>query len=379
MSRMRLAGRIGRALERAALQDDDAEGLAVADMILEAARPENLYAARDMHNADGELFDGYGSAVIAPTRLDPAYMKASSARARKKARAALERCRPQAGERLRFVTLTLPDFGLDFVTALEVLSRALVLFKKRAWFKRTVRGAVIGDEVTGGADGGRAHVHAHMVTWSKWIVWAELGEQWTACVMKAAQPYVDAPRVGTAHGRAVVDVRLVTSKGRGKGTISLNDAVTEVCKYTVKGSDFERLPPAQLCAVERALYRRRMVETYGECNAQRGRACDDNRDDGDVPYLDTQCTTDGGVSGKVEKSVGVFPNGVVRSRTEPLRVVGARMIREGKRYLWVEMLRHVYAVRREWRKGQLAARYPLAVFRFLDGDVRHGVTVQAAQ
>ena len=130
MSRMRLAGRIGRALERAALQDDDAEGLAVADMILEAARPENLYAARDMHNADGELFDGYGSAVIAPTRLDPAYMKASSARARKKARAALERCRPQAGERLRFVTLTLPDFGLDFVTALEVLSRALVLFKK---------------------------------------------------------------------------------------------------------------------------------------------------------------------------------------------------------------------------------------------------------
>ena len=233
--------------------------------------------------------------------------------------------------------------------------------------------------MTGGADGGRAHVHAHMVTWSKWIVWAELGEQWTACVMKAAQPYVDAPRVGTAHGRAVVDVRLVTSKGRGKGTISLNDAVTEVCKYTVKGSDFERLPPAQLCAVERALYRRRMVETYGECNAQRGRACDDNRDDGDVPYLDTQCTTDGGVSGKVEKSVGVFPNGVVRSRTEPLRVVGARMIREGKRYLWVEMLRHVYAVRREWRKGQLAARYPLAVFRFLDGDVRHGVTVQAAQ
>ena len=370
LSRMRLAGRIGRALEGAARMGDDAEGLAVADMILEAARPENIFTADDMHNADGEAFSGYGSLTHCASRLDPAYMKAASARAARRTRAALEGYRPQAGEHLRLITLTMPDWGLDFAPALEVLDSALVLFKKRAWFKRTVRGAVIGIEFTLGADGDRWHVHAHILAWSKWVVWRELGERWTGCLNDVARSLGVTPSsrgrasgspghvAATSHGRAVVDVRLVTSKRGGRGTVGMDDAVREVAKYVTKGTDIEKIPAAQLCAVERALRGRQMVRTY-KLNAQRGRARDDHQAGGEKPYLDTKRITDG--SNTLAEGAKV--------RVEPLRVVGARMIREGKRDLWLEMLRHTYAARREWRMGQLAMRYPAAKFRTLDGKV----------
>ncbi len=168
-----------------------------------------------------------------------------------------------------------------------------------------------------------------------------------------------------------MDVRLVTSKRRGKGTVGFDDAMTELAKYTVKGSDIERIPPSELPSVERALYRRRMIETYGECNAQKGKVTK-----GETPYLDNQRITDGAAgSGKVKKLVGKVPNAYIRECGESLRRQGARMIRDGRRQEWLELLKTKYAERLDWRKRQLAARYPLATFLFLDGDVVFGISV----
>lgn len=370
--RRRLASEIAGQLEASALAVGDVEALAVADMLKEAGRLENIYHGEDAHNADGELYDPYGSLVHTSSRLDPAYMAMSSRRARRGVTAALERVKPQSGERLRFLTLTMPATSADFEQTVELLDAALVLLKKRKWFREVVRGAAFGVEFTLGEAGAHWHVHCHVLAWSKWLKWSELGEQWTDCLKSAAAKLGRTLTFPTSHGRAVVDVRLVTAKRGGKGTISLSDAVAEACKYIVKGSDFASVPASELCKVEKTLFRRRMVETFGECNSRKGKASEA----GDT-YLDTQNIIDGSPveveSTGEDKAEGAEAGTSPRpTRRRPLREVGAEMIREGRRDEWLEMLSEVYRQRREFRRAQLARRFPWATFRTLGGDVWRG-------
>jgi hypothetical protein len=371
---MRAGMSIGAHLEVSAIAMEDAEALAVADMILESARPQNIWHGEDLHNVDGEVFEGYGSLNFASSRLEPSYMAMSSRRARRRVKDSLARVRPQSGEHLRMVTLTMPETEAGFEKAMTVFDDARALLRKRQWFKDTFRGGVFGEEFTVGEAGDHYHVHCHVVAWSKWVVWSKLGDEWSACLQASAAKNQVEMMFATEHGRAVVDVRLVTSKRRGKGTISEDDAIKEVAKYITKGNTYEELSPAQLIEVERTLRGRRMVETFGEANKRKGKSVEvasveqvtslEERKDGNKsPYLDTQNTIDGcSTLAKANKS-----------RSESLRVVGARMISKGKRELWLEMLRFIYAERREWRKRQLAIRYPAATFRGLDGSVWYGV------
>jgi hypothetical protein len=371
---MRLGASIGKRLQEGAMKTDDAEALAVADMLLAASRPENIYYAEDLHNADGECFDGYGSLNVCTSRLDPAYMKSSSSRAARRTEEALSRVRPQSGEHLRLLTVTMPKLDASFETTLRVLDDALVLLKKRQWFTSQVRGAVIGTESTLGELNDHFHAHAHMLAWSKWINWAELGNQWSSCLEAAARRHGVEMRFETEHNRAVVDVRLVTSKRRGKGTVSIADAVREVCKYIVKGSDFEKLPVEQLVEVERVLHGRRMVQTFGECNHRKGKVEAEER-----AYLDTQNTNHGEQTFHEDTPGASRDEQIVeKPRLESLRATGARMIREGNREGWLKTLAIVFARRREWRRQQLAERYPAAIFRTLDG-LRWGFEIVEAQ
>ncbi|HEX7315748.1 MAG TPA: hypothetical protein VF297_17655 [Pyrinomonadaceae bacterium] len=207
--RMRVTETIARELEGAASSSNEAAALATSDLLSESARPNNLYMAENLSGSDGTLFDGYGSLTSANTRLDPAYIAQASRRAQKRAAEHLNRCRPQAGERLQLLTLTMPKSAAGFELAMQLLRDALVLLKKRQWFKRNVRGAVIGKEFTLGEKGEHWHAHAHLLCWAKWISWQELGEQWTDCLESAARRHgvgaAFAPT--TVHGRAVIDVK----------------------------------------------------------------------------------------------------------------------------------------------------------------------------
>jgi hypothetical protein len=390
---MRLGASIARQLERGALATNDAESLAVADMLAAAAKPENIYTAENLHDAHGELFSGCGSFNLVGSRLSPAYAKAASARARKRATIALNRYTPKSGERLRFITLTLPRMIASFDKTFEVLDLALVLFKKRQWTKETIIGAVIGTEFTLGdprcdkhllhrtpirseavkrCEACRAfvwspvdgwHCHAHLLCFSTWVDWIELGEQWTQCIEVAAHRLSVDFKIETSHGRAVVDVRLVTADKRGKGTIANREAIQELCKYVVKGSEFNKISASELCAVEKTLYRRRMVETFGACNSQRGSAeRKANADaEGVQTYVQENNTTDG-CSAPQHTAHNSKPKG------EPLRKVGERMIKAGHRVQWQELLAYVFAERREYRKKQLVDRYPAARFTTLNGE-----------
>jgi hypothetical protein len=354
---------ISERLRASAVAQGDAEALAVSDLLGASARPENIFHAQDLHNSDGVLFDGYGSLTSPSSRLDPSYMSSSSRRARVRAREALARVKPQSGEHLRLLTITMPTLkSVSFAKALEVFDCAMVLLRKRKWFKETIRGAVQGIEFTLGEGAEGYHVHAHTLAWSRWVKWDEFGEQVTDCLLRAAAQLGVQMNINTSHGRAVVDVRLVTDKRRGKGTVSIADAVMETCKYIVKGSDFEKIPAAELCEVERVLFGRRMVETFGECNSRRGKSDNGSK----RPYLDKQHTVDGGMVADVEAQA---PK---RERNRSLREVGAAMIRAGDRVLWLELLDEKLRQRREWRKLQLSWRFPFATFTSLSGQVWHG-------
>ncbi len=365
--RARQGASIAKHLSAAAVVAGDVESQAVADLIAEASRVENIWHAQDLTNGDGECFAGYGSLNVPSSRLSPDYMALSSRRSRPRVVHALDRCRPQSGENLRMVTLTMPHLqGVGFAKTIALFDDARARLRKRKWFIETFRGGVFGEEFTLGVDGDSYHVHCHVLAWSKWVVWTRLGDEWSDCLERAAMARGIPLEFSTSHNRAVVDVRLVTQKRRGKGTISHAGAVQEVAKYITKGNTFTELAPLQLIEVERSLRGRRMVETFGDANLRKGKPTQDAAIDGERPYLDKQDTVDG--KGKLIRAR--------KPRLEPLRVLGARMIAAGRRRQWLETLREVFRRRAEWRKRQLATRFPYATFSTLAGEVWYGVELQ---
>ncbi len=362
--RARLSHAIGSRLAESALALDDTDALAVADMICAAARPENIWHAEGLHDAGGKLFAAYGSLNLVGSRLDPAYMKTSSARARLRTKAALARVRPQVGEQMRFITFTVPPlFGFDFERGMNLLDGALVLLKKRQWFKDVVRGSVFGDEVTTGERVTHFHCHAHMLGWTKKIDAHDLRSEWTSCLQAAAKKMgVSHLPINTGDGLAVAKIKRVVAKVRNGESVTLEKAIQETCKYTVKGSDLSDVPVEHLSQLESVLRRRKMVVTFGECNKQKGTARK-------AQYLDSTSTTDGSLA--IQETSETSENAPTTSKVEKkesLRDFGARLIRAGERDVWLQVLEFIYAGRRMWRMVQLAEKYPSVTFSTLSGE-----------
>jgi hypothetical protein len=300
--------------------------------------------------------------------------------------------------------------GVGFENTIGLFDDALSRFRKVTWFKATFRGGVFGEEFTLGDERCDAHkesdahpeskevrdcaacqafefdfetngyhVHCHILAWSKWVDWTRLGNEWTACLERAAMARGIALETTTSHGRVVVDVRLVKENG-GKRTVSRKDAVGEVAKYITKGSSYTKISRGQLLEVERTLRGRHMVETFGDANLRKGKPAQDvavekARGDRKPTYVHTKAQLTA-----TKPSLKPFPvlGARPKPRLEPLRVLGARMIRDGKRRQWLETLRDVFRERAEWRKRQLAEKYPRATFTTLAGEVWYGVELQGA-
>jgi hypothetical protein len=383
-----VAARLGSA------EGADALIIAEADMMRAAAGVSNHYHATDLTNEHGELFDGAGALYQCGSRLCPSYLTVARKRMRKRTRAALVRVMQTKAKSdlLRLVTLTMPTLaGATLGESLSVQRDAWRHFSnKREWWAKTCKAGVKGEEFTNGDEKrlkreGREwdfqtdgfHPHIHIIALSGWIEWKRLGEEWTASLKHAARKHKLEMEFKTAHGRAVVDVRLVTDHRRkGRGTISREGAVEEVCKYITKCESWLALPDDQLVEAARALRGRRMVELLGACRKSPEEAATDGEPgeataarEGAHAYLDTQNTSD---RQHGETKARGEPLNAKRARSEPLRKVGARMIEQGQRDLWLEMLAvHVGEVQ-EFRKAALSMRFPLAVFSTLDGQKWYG-------
>ncbi len=341
-----------------AQMNQDAETMARADCIAETASSDNLYHSVDQVNYEtGECYEGYGTLTeTVASRLCPSYLAKCSRRARREKREDLARVKPKQFDLLRFITLTMPNLQTDFETTIEILFRAFSLLKKREIFTKNVTGAIYGHENTVGVEN-HNHAHVHILAWSRWINQTELSEVWTQCVEKASAEFGVKCAVNTAHGRMIVDIRLARKKASGRGTIAIEDALQEVCKYLTKGSDFDKLPLAELSKIEKVLQNRQMVGSYGECNSRRGtgkvsESSEIEPESTAFTSLDTPNVVDGGK---------------VKVKRETVVEVGTRMILAGKRAEFRRWLKRKMSERRAFRKRQLALLYPAATFYTLSG------------
>jgi hypothetical protein len=387
--RLSLGGEIAARLQDAATLENDAEILADADMMAAASTPERIWFGSGLSDAAGASYEGYGSLIVPASRANPAYMKVSATRARKRMLAAFKTHRPLVGEAQRFITFTIPPlFGFDLVRAFQLLDGALVLLKKRKFFKFMVSAAVFGDEVTTGARITHFHCHSHMLAWTRKFSKKDIHELrrcWTQALQASARKLgVANLPINSKDGLAVANVKQVVPRERDGRTITLEKAIAETCKYTVKGTEFTKMPDRFLCQFARALRGRQMITLFGDINNRKGKQ---KR----AQYLDLTHTNDGETSVQVQDSGAENGTETARQegwrefrsirkrrveRKEPLRLVGARMIAAGKRQEWLEILEKEFTRRTSWRKRQLATRFPYATFSTLAGEVWYGVELQ---
>jgi hypothetical protein len=198
----------------------------------------------------------------------------------------------------------------------------------------------------------------------RYIEQAKLADEWTDCVEKACREVaVEFLMPNLKTNRLIVDIRSVKKYAK-KYSITMEDSLLELCKYTTKGSDFEKVPVEQLVEIEVALRGRQMVKAYGIFNNHKGKPKSGIVGSGKDTSLDTQHTTDGKPRFKRnERSV--------RSLVE----LGQELIESGKRNDWLKILRLAMESRREFRQKQLAMKYPRATFKTLDGKKWNGVSI----
>jgi hypothetical protein len=366
---------IAEALSWAALGEDDAEMQAVSDLMIQAGQDENIFVAEgfdciDEDTGETKFYDAFGSLNIVSSRCNPAYLKASSTRARKRIKTALAQVKPQSGEYLRYVVLTQPDmFGFDFDSGYQLLCGAVVRLKNHPFFKEMFRGGVFSDEFTLGAKSNRHfHLHTNILGYAKYLDFDELRRVWTDCLDYSARDMGRKLEVNTKDGYANVSIQRVKVASKvedEKREITLDNAIMETVKYVVKGSDFAKIPTEFICQVEKALYGKRLVETFGEANLRKGKGKKDNADE--IPNLDKHRT--------IQDFTNTDSPDISKIKRETLRQRGSRLIGEGRRDDWLREISEVFARRREYRKIQLAQRYKNAIFCTLSGEIWRGVDV----
>jgi hypothetical protein len=375
VNRQDLTLEIAEALSWAALGEEDAEMQAVADLMIQSAQDEEIFVAEgldyiDEDTGETKFFDAFGSLNVVSSRCNPAYLKASATRARKRIKVALKRVKPQSGEHLRYIVLTQPDmFGFDFDNGYQLLCGAVVRLKNHPFFKEKFRGGVFSDEFTLGAKSNRHfHFHVNILGYAKYVDFGELRRVWTDCLDYSARDMGRKLEVNSGDGQANVKIKRVKVLSKvedEKREIMLEDAIMETVKYVVKGSDFAKIPAEFICQVEKALYGKRLIETFGEANLRKGKRKKDVMDE--TSYLDKDAQFKICADNDSPDADKIKP--------ETLRQRGARLIREGRRDEWLRDLRLEFEKRREFRKKQLSERYKFAIFCTLSGEVWRGVGV----
>ena len=362
--------------ESAAIRQD-CLAKAQAYILEETYRAGNIYHSEDQVNYEtGEVFNGYG--VIATglcARVSPAYLSASARRTRKRIKSKIAETKRLVGQDWRFMTLTLPYLKTDVATVMKVLDRAMRKLKQnRAVWIRNVGGAFIAEEMTIGAESRSSnthfHIHVHILMLGKHIKHQLIADVWTDCVERACSEFgVEFTMTNLENNRLIIDLQDVRNYADAK-QVTMDKAIEELCKYTTKGSEYEKVSTGEIIEIQKALHKRQMVKTYGCFNNQKGKGKSGNA--AKDTSLDTQCITDAVDNFKLL-------NAVIRKteKRKSLAQIGADFIAQGRDAEFKELLAVEFENRREFRADQLARKYPHATFRTLDGRLWRGVSKRA--
>lgn len=212
----------------------------------------NLWLARDLHNKDGELFNGSGRFWLCGSKLCPYCLQRQSQRMRAKLRVAIEAQRLMVNEHWHFLTFTMPKVGLDLLTARSVLNMAWSLFRKKVWFQGRIAGYFKSEEFTTATGG--VHYHCHVLARSRYIEYSSLRHFWTESLRTAFLRHGKTLTAATSDGMAIANCRRVGS---------VSEAVNEVAKYLTKSSSWRKVPTSELLDLARIRRWPRMCEFGG--------------------------------------------------------------------------------------------------------------------
>jgi hypothetical protein len=368
-SRKRNAQKLLSAVNTAEFEnyDDYIHSLFTAEHLLANAGTSNHFVAENLQAASSESFTGFGSWTVASSSLDCAYLKAKSKKSRKAITFALELCKTylaanKRGAYKHFITFTQPTLiGVNLKDTFAVADYAWSLFRKRKYFVGNIFGAVIAEEFTLGdkyksesrvwsADKDGYHAHRHLICFGKWLDVERLKIDWTECLEIAAAKFGYRLNFPTKNGYAVVNRKTIWSD---------DNAIAELGKYICKSSTFDELPASEIIQVEQALQRKRMLQTFGECNKRVGTKAAD-------AHLDTKGVIDGEQS---EKVVSVNENKVKKNY---LKATFQEKLESGGLEHARFYLRRELSKRRKWRIDNFLERFPAALVTDLNGNQFRG-------
>jgi hypothetical protein len=377
--------------------------LGVAFLMSQCSCHKNIWVGKDLHNKDGELFDGKGTLAACWNRLCAFCAADIRRRARMQARKAVSRIKANRKEielamrkklkkiamesrlekrkeiekrlrkecldlRWRFVTLTAPKVGEK--TLLEIIgvyNRGFELLRKRDFFDSWVAGGIKGVEFTVGeeievlgvdTETDPYHVHIHLMIYAEWLPWQGLQEEWTTCIAKAWEEVGHELEIKTPSGKVLTRISLVVPKARKgkKGIMSEEGAIEEVVKYVTKSDSWMKIPEKHL--VECATVKRwpRMFEVFG---CARGKKEEKEKVEEVGTILDTP---------NLNSAEGENLN-VAKPKKKPRAKPMLEWLERMPFDVWMYKVEKKLERRREYRKRMLEERYPGARFMTLDGEI----------
>lgn len=184
------------------------------------------------------------SVIRCRDRLCPTCARSRTAKARERARAAVQRM-----DALRFLTLTMPHSGEPLADQLRTLRSAFTRLRKSRTWREHVTGGLATLEITFNHTSGQWHPHLHALIDGHFVPHAELREAWRLALNHAAG------REWLAEGeRAIVDIR--ATGGRSV-------AVQYLTKYVTKPADVSAWSDDRICEYASALSGARVLSTFG--------------------------------------------------------------------------------------------------------------------
>lgn len=236
-----------------ATDDDKPILLALAHRLTLCNAHRNTWLASDLHNMNtGEMFDGFGRYWQCNSKLCAFCVRDNARRNRTTLRAAIARQKLLVGEHFRFITLTVPNLGLDIPTTRHLVNRAWSLLRKRLWFRRSVVGGAKAEEFTKTPTG--YHYHLHLLTRSRNINAVDLRSEWTDCVRTVFAEEGHPFEVNTSDGMLIANIKIVHD---------LHQVANEVCKYVTKSTTWSSMPDEALNSIALVPHWHRMFDVFG--------------------------------------------------------------------------------------------------------------------
>lgn len=255
--------------------DERKEILALSERLKFCNAPKNTWLGTELHSEEtGELYEGFGRYWHCSSKLCSYCLRMNAKRNRSTLRAAIADQRPRpdlsddelkakfphlvgkrglgTGEHYRFITLTIPNPGIDIAATREIVRYAWSLLRKRSWFVRSVVGGAKAEEFTVTPKG--FHYHLHLLTRSKNIRGNDLRYEWTTAVRKAFADNHLPFEVDTKDGMLFANIKIVHD---------LKQVSNEVCKYITKADSWLKMPSESLAQIALIPHWHRMFEVFG--------------------------------------------------------------------------------------------------------------------